>query len=136
MVLGDDIDAALPDLRAHAESRMKSTCRIGVRTSGTDPDTLEPVDTVADPIYEGPCRLRFASSTVSERNSGSQQFGDQQGVLSLPVADASVGVKRDMVAVITANPNDPALVGMVLRITGSEVQTTATARRFSVEFLS
>lgn len=57
-MLGDDIARALPELRAHAESRMTTPCEarpvVGVSSNGSGDDVIE----YGPALYVGMCRLR------------------------------------------------------------------------------
>lgn len=70
-MLADDIAAALPGLRAQAESRMKRTCTarpvLGVTA---DPATGADVVVYGDPVYEGRCRLRDRAFGPTALTSG------------------------------------------------------------------
>lgn len=135
MSLGDDLSAALPGLRAQAESMMESGCRIGPQgVEGTD-DDLNRTVTIADPVYVGPCRVRFVSTVTSDEDAGTQDVAVQQALLSLPVA-GSEGVRTGHMVEITANPHDGGLIGRVFRVTGYHGQTYATARRFPLELVT
>lgn len=135
MTLRSDITAALPGLRAHAESLMVSTCTI--TRGGTDVWNEETgaYDSTAETVYTGPCRVRFPSTVVRETDAQNQFAVEQEPVLSLPVVGSEL-VTVDDVVTITANPFDTAMVGLTLRIAGVHTQTQATARRFPVEVTS
>lgn len=72
-MIHDAIAAALPELRAHAESRMQRPCVarpvLGV---DADPETGADVVVYGDPLYEGLCRLRNRSNGTlgNSRESG------------------------------------------------------------------
>lgn len=129
-MLGDDIAAALPELRAHAVSRMTETVRIGTLDEGVDEETLEPV-TVFDSVYEGAARLRFPQSPSGEVDAASQLVVLQGAVLSLPSGTA--GITPDMRAIVDDSTSDAALIGRVFRIRGFAAAGQTTATRFSVE---
>lgn len=136
MSLGSDIAAALPGLRAQAESLMVSVCTI-TRGGGAGVwnESTGQYDSTAVTVYSGPCRVRFPSTVVRESDTQNQFTVEQEPLLSLPVA-GSEGVTVDDVVTITANPSDSAMVGLTLRIAGLHAQTQATARRFPVEVTS
>lgn len=132
MSLGADVQAALPQLRAQAESLMIDACTIsGGTTSVFNEETFE-YETVTAETYSGPCRLRFAATAVQDVEAAGQLLVVQRATLSLPIA-TSGAVLEGHVATITACVNDPALVGRKFRIEGGHHQTFATARRFPVE---
>ena len=72
-MLHDDVAATLPELRAHAESRMQRPCVarpvVGVTA---DPETGADVVEYGPPVYEGMCRLRNRSNGTlgNSRESG------------------------------------------------------------------
>ena len=135
MSLGDDIAAALPALRAEAESRMTDTWRI---TRPGEPVWDEETGKYTTPdvtVYNGPGRLKFASAVVSDVEAGGQLIAAQRPRLDLPVS-TSGGVRVGDTAVLTASRNDAASVGLRVTIEGVFFQTDATARRFPVEVQS
>lgn len=77
-MLGDDIARALPELRAHAESRMTTPCEarpvVGVSSNGSGDDVIE----YGPAVYAGLCRLR---------NRGGAATADAQSADSTRVAD-------------------------------------------------
>lgn len=80
-MIHDAIAAALPELRAHAESRMQRPCVarpvVGVTA---DPETGADVVVYGDPIFEGMCRLR-------NRAKGSLGASRESGGVSVTVSD-------------------------------------------------
>lgn len=114
---------------------MTTTCVI-TRTieEALDEQTLRYPETTST-VYTGPCKVRFESARVFNRDVAGQVVGEQLPVLFLPVA-TSTEVDRGDVATITANPEDPSLVGMRIRINGQHAQTYATARRMPGEVVT
>lgn len=137
MSLGRDISAALPALRVEAESMMVSEGFIE-RPNGaeTDPETLEERPIYVR-IYTGKGRLRMPSTTTPNVDSiPGQTAVNERATLSIPVeAAGSADVRPNDVWEFTTNPFDTGTVGRRYRITGTHVQTFATARRFAVEEL-
>lgn len=137
MSLGSDVAAALPGFRAEAESQMVSTCTItsdGVKV--WDEETGGYVES-GTTVYSGPCKLRFPPQgrSLRELDVQGQFLIEQEPLLSLPVAGSELVSPGDVVT-ITANPFDPAMVGLKIRIAGVHTQTFATARRFPVEVVT
>lgn len=134
MSLGADLAAALPGLRAEAESMMLSTGIVWRATGNTviDPDTFEETAEMVS-VYEGRGRLKLPNSLAVNPSAvpGTVVTG-VESYLSLPVNDASAGVRAGDIWETTANPLDPDLVGQRVRITRPHAQTYATARRFPV----
>lgn len=134
VVLGDAVGAALPALRAHAESLMRDRCRVE-RVTGTarDEATLEDVD-VVEVVYEGPCRVRVGGAQPSTDLVAGREFTVTDAVVKLPV-----GAERfadDDRVTITECAYDPALVGAVFSVLARETVTTATSRRLHVSEVS
>lgn len=130
-MLGDVLAAALPGLRAEAESRMTEMVRIGDLVESEDLDTLEVVRTLAPVVYDGKARIRFPQNPNAEVDAGGQLVVKQDGVLSLPAETG--GIVPDMRVVFDAFTADATLAGRVLRIKGFAVSGQTTATRFTVE---
>jgi hypothetical protein len=136
-VIGHDIAAALPELRAHAESMMVDTCVVE-RASGEtmDPDTLEMVPAFA-PAYEGKCRVQRPSASVGggEPVVGEREFGVQTVHFQLPLSAA--GIKRgDRVRVTAVGSSDPDLVGLTATVQANLTKTHPTKRTLVCEEVS
>ena len=118
--------------RREAEKLMTTTCTIA-RNGGTtvDPDTLNDV-TLWIPIYAGKCRIRRPGASARDTATLGQVVTVQNLILSLPV-DTGSTVRTDDLVTVTANPLDPALIGVTFSIRGMHDETTATARRFPIE---
>lgn len=140
MILGDDIAAALPELRRQAESRMRSRCRVeranGEPVKGDDGELHTPTET----IYEGPCRLRTVSTVTSNIEAAAQLLVGQAAVLSFPVATSTAIRVNDLVTFLPSGDGvddlDPGLLEQSARIAGLHFDSNATARRLPVELIS
>jgi hypothetical protein len=133
--LGFDVAAALPGLRAEAESLMASAgiIRRATGEKQTDPDTLIESD-VYETVYEGVCRFKAAGTQAGRSTIPGAITVDQGATLSLPISDPTAGnVRLNDIWECTANPLDPSKVGKKARITGEHSQTYATAHRYPVE---
>lgn len=131
MTLADDIAAALPGLRAEAESRMRDTCTItreGVATF--NPVTLQNESTPTV-VYQGPCRLKDTVVRARDLTVADQGIVEGRYLLSLPVA-TSGSVRKDDTVTFTDSVTDPALVGRVYTIISGPAYADGTARRFPV----
>jgi hypothetical protein len=131
-----DLAGILPELRAAAESRMDSDWS-GVRSAPGAPVLNEETgeyESTTEPVYAGRGRLAFKSTVTSDLDVQSQSVVRQEPTLSLPVA-TSTGVTVGDVFVCTAHDNDPALVGVKVRVSGIH-GGSVTARRFPCEALS
>jgi hypothetical protein len=112
---------------------MTDTVRI-TRADGPpelDPSTGDYVPATVT-VYDGPGRLRAASSVVGAVDGQGQLLAAQAVTLSLPVA-TSGGVRKNDTVLIIASVRDPANVGLRLNVEGVFFQTDATARRLNVE---
>jgi len=128
-------ETAITAGRRFAEARMTSTCIITRTTEQPlDEDTLRYPETVTT-VYTGPCKVRFETARVFNRDVAGQIVGEQLPILFLPV-DTSAGVNRGDIATITGNPEDPSLVGVRIRVNGQHAQTWATARRLPAEIVT
>lgn len=137
MNLGYDIAAALPEMRAQADSIMASRVVIS-RETGTvrDPETGNNVPSWTV-IYEGKARVRMPSTQAREIDQAGQRIVESAPTLSLPIGDASAAlVALDDVALLVEHRPDPLVVGTQMRIVEGIDQTWSTARRFSVEILT
>lgn len=138
MTLASAIAAALPQLRAEAEARMTSTCTATTPGEPVWDDvageyTPGPVTT----LYTGPCRLRMGNPAPQNADAGETTWAVDRGVLSLPISDAtSADVVDGALVTITANPNDPAVVGLELTVLAGHFQTDSTARRLPVQVVT
>lgn len=133
-MLGQDIEAALPELRAQAESMMHDACVItGPGGSPTWNDTTGEYD-IPDgaSVYAGKCRLRMPGR-VTRVDAGAASFAVDEGTLSLPV-DGSEDVAAGMTAVVALD-NDP-MASVTVAIQASHVQSDSTARRLPVKLVS
>lgn len=135
VMLGDDITAALPELRAHAASMMLDACRIE-RVIGSRFDRVFGVD-VEDMsvVYAGPCRLKSVNAQPRSVQAGPVEWTVAVDELHLPVV-GSGNVRPGDVATITGAELDQGLVGRRFVISGTPARTAATARRFRVEEVS
>ena len=125
------VTTVLSSGRRMAEARMTQTWRIGELVEVTDPVTFEVVQ-VLDAVYEGPGRFKFVQATaVSETVAGGQVVAEQVSELHLPVA--TTGLAIDMRAICDADPDDPSMVGRVVRLKGNPTGGQVTAQRWPVE---
>lgn len=141
-MIHDDIAAALPELRAHAESLMVDSCTITSRRldeSGEpvremDPVTLELTD-VWDEVYAGRCRVQRPGAVMVGREPvvGGAEYSVETVHVQVPLA--ALGVKTDDRVTITAVGaiSDPDSVGMVLSIRTNQHKTHATKRTLVCE---
>jgi len=132
--LGADIAAALPELRAHAESLMTDTVRLDrVTGSAPDPVTLEMVDTY-ETVYEGRGRVqRSGQLSPHEAVAGDVEFGVNALMVQLPLSASGIR-KNDRVTVAAVDPvSDPDLLGLVATVRANLTKTHATKRTLVCE---
>ena len=135
-MLGDEVAAALPEMRRHAESLMVDSCIID-RFEGSEPSPTPPfemVDTFGAPLYVGACRVQRPGSSVGNAESvvGEREFGVQTVHIQLPLSVA--GVKRgDRVRVTGVGSGDPDLSGLVVTVKANLTKTHPTKRTLVCE---
>ena len=109
---------------------MTQTWRVGTLIEVTDPGTLDPVK-VLDVAYVGRGRFKPEGTSPAGEVAAGQLVTVQKPELHLPAG--TTGVEVGMLAVCDACPEDPALVGMVVRIVSRPSRGQVTAARFAVE---
>ena len=134
MTLGSDLAAALPLLRAEAESRMTETVIAGTFKDGTDEngDATRVPDAVR---YEGRGRIRYGSLAASnDLNQVAQPVVMQSPFLSVPWGSPRLFEGDDVV--VPASGSDPLLVGRTYRVAGNAVIGQVTTHRYPLIELS
>lgn len=134
MTLGGDVSAALPGLRAEAESRMTETVVFFTEALGEDPETLQPV-TVETVVASG-VRARLRSAARDPRDV---PFAGQEPVVSklvLSVPFGSVRVGPSVFVRVTASDADEGLVGVKVRTLDFPTMGQVSAWRYPVEQVS
>lgn len=141
-MIHDAIAAALPELRAHAESLMVDSCTItrrrldedGEPVREMDPVTLELTD-VRDEVYAGRCRVQRPGAVMVGREPvvGGVEYGVETIHVQVPLT--VLGVKADDRVTITAVGaiSDPDSLGMVLSVRVNQHKTHATKRTLVCE---
>lgn len=127
--------------RAAARARMTTSCLVTVPGEQTEADWNPTTGTYDDPdpvtVYTGPCRLRMGNPAPQNADAGESAWAVDRGVLSLPISEpTSADVTDGMTVTITANPNDPEMVGLELTVLASHFQTDSTARRLPVQVVT
>ena len=91
-MLGDDIAAALPELRAQAESTLTDSCELQ-RKAGR---TIDPTNGMATDTWTTyatvPCKLRDGAVLPSSQRAGEQDLTGLRLILAVPVSVAGVRV--------------------------------------------
>lgn len=132
MSLGSDIEAALPGLRAEAESRMVERVTVGKFEDGTDPVTGDAVSVLVSTRYVGRARIRWGSREVTNAEAPSMPATVQEPYLSVPFGTVLL---RDNDVVRVDASSDPVLVGRTFRVQGYPVAGAVTAHRYPLEEL-
>ena len=135
MSLGDDLAAALPELRAQAESMMRDTVLVERANGGftRDPVTLEDTPTF-DSVYSGSGRVqRSGQLSPHETVAGEVEFGVNALMVQLPLS--AVGIRKgDRVTVTSVGPvSDPDLLDMVATVQANLSKSHATKRTLVCE---
>jgi len=137
-MLGDDIAAALPELRAHAESLMRDRCVI------TDPTTAErawdaatgtygPASPVT--VYAGQCRVQRGLGGTSDAQAGGATWGVNAVSVQLPITPESSMVRRGhVVRIVDIDPlTDADLLEMQATVRAVPSKTHAVKRTLLCE---
>lgn len=97
-VIGDDIAAALPELRAQAESMMRTPCEVKRgETSGHDDDG-RPTTTYGETVWAGMCQVPRALS-ASEETGGAETLVTTDHAVKLPVSAGHIFLPGDVIFV-------------------------------------
>ena len=133
-MLGEAISAALPELRAQAESMMADTVLVERANGGvtTDPVTLEETPTY-DTVHTGPGRVQRPGTQPSETVAGEVEFGVSLVYVQLPLS--VTGIRRnDRVTVMALGPDsDPDLLGLVATVQANLTKSHPTKRTLVCE---
>ena len=130
-MLGADIAAALPELRAHAESLMLDSCVITRAGEGRGPwsDELRDYDPPTPvTVSEGRCEVQDRDVQEHQAIAGEADLDTQRWTVKLPVLK-SVGIRPGDDVEITVATNDPDLQGRHFTVGALHHKTFATARR-------
>ena len=133
-MLGDDLAAALPGLRAEAVSRMTETGYFFRLVDGTDPVTFEAITVEQVVGVPTVARLRSDNRAAGEVVVGTQVPAVSTSVLSVPVGSVHVG--EDVFFRVTDSSSDTGLVGVVVRTLFEPTMGQVTAWRYPVEGVS
>lgn len=127
-MIGDELSAALLELREHAESLMRDACT--VQRPG---DVIDRVTGVAQmtTVYDGRCKVQTYEGYEQNPVAGGHQFTVQRYRVDLPVG-AFLPEVGDVVT-ITAAERDQHLVGKDYRVSAPFNKTLATAYRCFVD---
>lgn len=131
-MLGDDIDFALPGMRAEAESRMKDDVTVGIYQDATDDATGDPLRVLVEERYAGKARIRWGSREVTNANAPGMPVTVQEPYLSVPFGTARF---FDGDEVLCVGSSDPLVVGRSFRVQGDAIAGQVTAYRYPLEEL-
>lgn len=134
MILGDEITAVLPELRAQANSLMEDTCTItvpGVGEGVYDEATNTTTPPAPVQIYAGPARIQIAQLSSDKPLVAVDQLTVVQHIISIPVG-AAVVPKAARIT-IKASAHDPANVGRVFTVRAVLHKSQATALKMQAE---
>lgn len=126
MSLGSDIAAALPQLRAEAESRMFDTVLAGRFKDGTD-ENGDATRVIETERYTGKARIRWGSRAVSNSSAAGSPVASQEPYLSIPFGSARLFNDDE---VECTESSDPLLVGRRFRVEGAAIAGQVTAYRY------
>lgn len=132
VTLGGDISAALPQLRAEAESRMSESVIVGSFKDGTD-DNGDAIRVPDQSRYSGIGRIRWNSREVSNSQATGSPVAVQEPYLSVPFGAARLFTDDE---VECSGSTDPLLVGRRFKISGGASAGQVTAYRYPLEELS
>ena len=135
-MLGEDVAAALPELRAHAESLMVDTILVERATGAvtTDATTLAEVPVYATVRAAGPGRIqRPGALSPNESVVGGFEFGIRAALAQLPLSATGI-LAGDRITVTAIGPTtDPDLLGLVATVQANLTKTHPTKRTLVCE---
>lgn len=133
-MLGDELAAALPELRAQAESLMTTVGTV-TRADGVTTDIGGREIPIHATVYTGRAKVSKTSSAIPESVSATgADTAIQQVTMSFPVG--SFRMRIGDVFTVSSNCPDPGMVGRVYRLVAeSPSQTWAVAYRVQAEEL-
>lgn len=134
-MIGDDVAAVLPGLRAQAESAMRDTVLIESPTGDTtlDPETNEIVSEYVT-VYAGKCRLVRTDFKDFSKSAGEAVFDAADVKLTAPITAETGAIRtgdRATITAVDALTGDPENVGRVFTVQRDPARTYPVERRFS-----
>lgn len=139
-MIGDDVAAALPELRAQAVSAMRDTVLVETATGEVvvDPVTNEVIPEFST-VYAGACRIIRTDFKDFSKSAGEAVFDAADVKLATPITAETGAIRNGDRATITAvDPvtGDPANVGRVFTVQRDPARTYPVERRFSCQEVS
>lgn len=134
-MIGHDIAAALPELRAQAESMMITPCRISrTGTVTANPDTGADVIIPGAKVYAGGCKVQAREGQPQPAESGTATVIAQSLEVHVPASSGPYR-KGDLVEILDRPDGAAAVVERRFRVEGLHRKTWQTAQRLQVEEL-
>lgn len=132
-VIGAEIAAELPRLRAEAESMMVDTCAITRATAGSTFNETTGAYTGGSTttVYTGACRVKPRDNADRVVQYGQEAVSFWPFIVSVPMS--ATGISLNDIVTVTASALDASLVGMVLRVREVLQGSHLTARRLACE---
>lgn len=127
-MIGDDLAAAIDELRAHAESAMRDTCTVTRPGAATDEVWG---NAPAPTVYTGRCKVQTYEGHEQNPEAGGHRYTVQRYSVHFPVG--SFLPRPGDVVTITESEKDPHLVGKKYDVTGPFNKSLATANRCFVD---
>lgn len=121
--------------RKWAESLMTTTCSVGRPTGGfdTDPNTGVDVPIIVPVAVRGICKVQAATPQADSPVVAGHPYTVERLQVHLPVGDP---VKSGDAVTIIECPMDPALNGLVFRLTELVRGSYRTAQRWDTELIT
>lgn len=131
MTFAEDVLAALPRMRARAESLMIDTAEIKRQTGITTDPATGVVTPAYSPIYSGPARFKAPSTGARDATAGAHTFTVTAPEVHIPVG--SCQVQPGDIVTCLASQLDPGMVGRVHRVVAPANGSMTTAYRLPLE---
>lgn len=130
-MLGHDITAALPELRAHAESNLTDLCRIERKTGAVTIDTANGMETAEWVVaHEAvPCLILPPKMQPQTAEAGDQMLTVLRHVVAVPVAVEDIRVEDRLTV---TQSGDGSLINATLYVTGVPRGSQMVLRRIDV----
>ena len=133
MTFGAELAAHVPELRAHAESRMLSTWRIETRVEEYDPKVGENITLTTD-LFTTRGRLKATRSFGNlTQDAGARTAITVTRELHIPIDSPEVPPNAWAVCIAIDPTSDPTLLGAEVQFDGPVPGDQSTARRMQVK---
>lgn len=127
-----DVGPVLAAGRRAFLARMRGTCLIRRPIGETTNEDGKVVPVYAEPaVHEGPCYTRYPGIAFEANpEAGGSVFTISRVVVRIPFGPV---VRPGDIVEITKDPDNPSMVGTVLRVASNDDQSQATAQRLLCE---